>query len=138
MDFFWLKRLFPKGFCGWWVDGICYGIYKEQSYICILSRSLVKTRNKKLWIFYKRSVQLCQSVLYILAALNGHECDEMQTVHRLMIIQLSWNQFLEWTSKSVQDSYTPKTHKGLFNPLWVLYTLYDFKRNFRKHFLCKN
>ena len=39
-----------------------------------------------------------------------------------MIIQLSWNQVLEWTSKSVQDSYT----------------LNDFKTNFRKHFLCRN
>ena len=46
----------------------------------------------------------------------------MQTAHRIVIIHRSWNQVLEWTSESVQDSYS----------------LNDFKRNFRKHFLCKN
>lgn len=43
----------------------------------------------------ERSVQLCQSVLYILSAWIVHECDEMQTSHRIiMIIQL----FLESSS----------------------------------------
>lgn len=82
---------------------------------------LSKLGIKKLWVLYKRSVQLCQSVAYTLAAWIVHECDEMQTAHRTMITQLSWNQVLEWTSKSVQDPYS-------FN---------DFKRNFGKHFYAK-
>lgn len=42
----------------------------------------------------ERSVQLCQSVLYILSAWIVHECDEMQTAHKIIvIIQLSGNKF---------------------------------------------
>lgn len=82
-------------------------------YLIHLSKSGIKN-----FEFFAKD-QLCQSVLHILAAWIVHECDEMQTAHRIMIIQLSWNQGLEWTSKSGQDSYT----------------LNDFKRNFRKHFL---
>ena len=45
----------------------------------------------------------------------------MQTAHRIVIIHRSWNQVLEWTSESVQDSYS----------------LNDFKRNFRNIFYAK-